>query len=389
MKAGWEVKKLEDVCYFQNGFAFKSNLFLEKGRPIIRISNIQNQQVVESDLVYFNEDDYKENFDKFKVSKGDILIAMSGGITGKIGVNTLDKVFYLNQRVGKFSPNKSLLNQYLYYYLLTKTEESLIISAGSAQPNLSTEQIKNFLVPSPSMQEQQRIITILDQAFEGIAKARANAEQNLQNTRALFENHLQSVFTQRGVGWLDSKLGEVCDLFQGLCINAKTKHLLVEKSSLPLLRIKDLRDDSAELFIAETGWPKNAYVSKSEIIYTRTGQIGLVFRGRVGVLHNNCFKVTPKPALNEDYIFWWLQNPAFRAKITVLASKTAQPDITHLLFKAQPILVPPRAYQDQAIDTINKMRIETQRLEALYKRKIACLDELKKSLLQQAFAGAL
>ena len=389
MKAGWEVKKLEDVCYFQNGFAFKSNLFLEKGRPIIRISNIQNQQVVESDLVYFNEDDYKENFDKFKVSKGDILIAMSGGITGKIGVNTLDKVFYLNQRVGKFSPKKSLLNQYLYYYLLTKTEESLIISAGSAQPNLSTEQIKNFLVPSPSMQEQQRIITILDQAFEGIAKARANAEQNLQNTRALFESHLQSVFTQRGVGWLDSKLGEVCDLFQGLCINAKTKHLLVEKSSLPLLRIKDLRDDSAELFIAETGWPKNAYVSKSEIIYTRTGQIGLVFRGRVGVLHNNCFKVTPKPALNEDYIFWWLQNPAFRAKITVLASKTAQPDITHLLFKAQPILVPPRAYQDQAIDTINKMRIETQRLEALYKRKIACLDELKKSLLQQAFAGAL
>jgi type I restriction enzyme, S subunit len=177
--------------------------------------------------------------------------------------------------------------------------------------------------------------------------------------------------------------------FQGLCINAKTKHLLVEKSNLPLLRIKDLRHNNAEQFVAESGWPKSAYVTESEIIYTRTGQIGLVFRGRVGVLHNNCFKVKPKPSLNADYIFWWLQNPAFRTRIGVLASKTAQPDITHSLFKAQPILLPPLAYQDEAIEKINSMRAETQRLESLYQRKLQALNDLKKSLLHQAFNGAL
>lgn len=280
-----------------------------------------------------------------------------------------------------------MVDTWLINYLVHSDLSEFV--SGLTVPKLNQGNLREIPVPFPTIQEQQRIVAILDQAFNGIAKARANAEQNLQNACALFYSYLQSVFTQRGEGWVESKLGEVCDLFQGLCINAKTKHLLVESSNLPLLRIKDLRDNSAELFIAETGWPKNSYVKESEIIYTRTGQIGLVFRGRVGVLHNNCFKVTPKLTLNEDYLFWWLQNPAFRARITVLASKTAQPDITHLLFKAQPILVPPRAYQDQAIDTINKMRAETQRLEAFYQRKIACLDELKKSLLQQAFAGDL
>jgi type I restriction enzyme, S subunit len=197
------------------------------------------------------------------------------------------------------------------------------------------------------------------------------------------------LFTQGGDEWTKGQLGDVCDLFQGLCINAKTKHLLVDRSDLPLLRIKDLRENSAEQFLAETGWPKNAYVTESEIIYTRTGQIGLVFRGRVGVLHNNCFKVTPKPALNSDYLYWWLQNPAFRARVSILASKAAQPDITHLLFKAQPILIPPRRYQDQVISGINKMREQTQRLEAIYQQKLVALDELKKSILNQAFSGQL
>jgi type I restriction enzyme S subunit len=107
------------------------------------------------------------------------------------------------------------------------------------------------------------------------------------------------------------------------------------------------------------------------------------------VLHNNCFKVTPRPALNDDYLFWWLQDPTFGARIGLLASKAAQPDITHALFKAQPILLPPRAYQDQAIAPIEEMRDKTQRLASIYQRKLAALDALKKTLLHQAFSGQL
>ena len=93
--------------------------------------------------------------------------------------------------------------------------------------------------------------------------------------------------------------------------------------------------------------------------------------------------------LNSDYLFWWLQSPEFRARITTLASKAAQPDITHSLFKVQPIDIPPRDYQDNAIAVIDKMCYETQHLTHLYERKLAALEELKKSLLHQAFNGEL
>ena len=133
----------------------------------------------------------------------------------------------------------------------------------------------------------------------------------------------------------------------------------------------------------------NARVTESDIIYTRTGQIGLVFRGRVGVLHNNCFKVQPNNLLDRNYIFWWLQNPSFRNTIEALAHKAAQPDITHAMFKAQPILIPPLAVQDSARRLIDKLFERTQQLEGVFRKELAALGRLKESLLHHCFEGAL
>ena len=77
------------------------------------------------------------------------------------------------------------------------------------------------LVPVPPLPEQQRIVGILDEAFEGIATAKANAEKNLQNARALFESHLQSVFTQRGNGWVEKPLGECCASFGAALVDPR------------------------------------------------------------------------------------------------------------------------------------------------------------------------
>jgi len=192
-----------------------------------------------------------------------------------------------------------------------------------------------------------------------------------------------------GKKWVVKKLGEVCDLFQGLAINKGTKHLLVEDSSLPLLRIKDLRDGTEEQYVAEVGFPKSAEISPNDIIYTRTGQIGLVFRGRRGVLHNNSFKVVPRSELDRGYLFWWLQEPSFRQSIIGLASRAAQPDITHKLFKMKEIQLPPMNYQHDAVNKIEELYGNTQRLQILYQQKLERLAELKQAILQKAFAGEL
>ena len=201
MKKGWEVRKLGEVCDFQNGFAFKSKTYKETGLPILRITNIQDNDLETKKLVYFNESDYKENLERFQVLKEDLVIAMSGATTGKLGVNNTDKIFYLNQRVGKFIPKKGLSKSFLHYFLSTKIEESLKISAGAAQPNLSTEQIKDFKIPTPPLEEQKQIVEILDKAFEKINEGIKIAKQNLKNAKELFESYLQEIFENKCDDW--------------------------------------------------------------------------------------------------------------------------------------------------------------------------------------------
>jgi type I restriction enzyme, S subunit len=167
----WKTVKLGEICDFQNGFAFKSALFREKGKPILRISNIQNQEVDTRKPVYFNENDYDIDFTRYEVKPNDLVIAMSGATTGKIGFNKTSTTFYLNQRVGNLKPKAALNKYFLYYLLSTKVEENLNISKGAAQPNLSSEQIKNIEFSLPPLAEQQRIVAKLDAAFAEIDKA--------------------------------------------------------------------------------------------------------------------------------------------------------------------------------------------------------------------------
>ena len=210
MKEGWEYKKLGEICDFRSGFAFKSNKFTKIGEPIIRISDIQNEEIDDSNLVYFDPKSYTEDLSKYLIYPDDILIAMSGGTTGKIGINTSNRTYYLNQRVGVFRENKKYLNhRYLFYFLHTKSEESLKIAAGAAQPNLSTAQIKSFLIPVPSLSEQQSIVDYLDSAFAKIDAMKANAEKALNEAKALFQASLKEMLEPKE-GWVTSTLKDEC-----------------------------------------------------------------------------------------------------------------------------------------------------------------------------------
>src|SRR5574344_1894038 len=119
-----EWKTLGEVCDFQNGFAFQSTLFKDKGLPIVRITNIDGINVDLADVKFFNPDDYKNGSPlNYFIEKGDVLIAMSGATTGKIGYYNLNEKTYLNQRVGKFIPNKKVLNnRFLYHFILSKSD---------------------------------------------------------------------------------------------------------------------------------------------------------------------------------------------------------------------------------------------------------------------------
>lgn len=160
---GWVWCRLGEVCSFENGYAFNSDDYQKKGTPLIRISNIKNGKIDISEAVFI-----KIEYDKrFMVEYGDLLIAMSGATTGKMGVYKLDREAVLNQRVGNIKiRNKDIFfHKFRNYIMQTKSDEILKMAYGGAQPNISGKMIENLTIPLPPLAEQYRIVQKIETYF--------------------------------------------------------------------------------------------------------------------------------------------------------------------------------------------------------------------------------
>lgn len=190
-----EWKKLGSICKFQNGFAFKSELFKDEGIPVVRITNISDNKVNMDECKYFNLEDYGD-LALFKINKGDILIAMSGATTGKIGVYKKQTPAYLNQRVGRFVPQNNILdNRYLYHYLVGKGQDIYIMAGGGAQPNLSsTKLMENLVIAVPILDEQKQISGILDTFTSSIE----NLKEQIAQRRKQYEYYRDQLLDLEG-----------------------------------------------------------------------------------------------------------------------------------------------------------------------------------------------
>ncbi len=403
MRAGWEIKRLGDICGFQNGFAFKSNLFKANGYPILRISNIQDEVIETRRVVYFQPEDYKENFDRYRVFKGDLLIAMSGATTGKIGFNTTEQLYFLNQRVGKFEPKGCLLKKYLFYFLSTRVADNLRIAAGAAQPNLSTEQIKDFEIPIPPLPEQQRIVALLDEAFAAIATAKANAEKNLNNARALFDSYLNAVFARRGDGWVENKLVSLTSkIGSGATPRGGGESYKTEGTSLiRSLNVHDPGFRYSKLAFLDDGQAdglSNVIVQPGDVLLNITGASVArccivpddVLPARVNQHVSIIRPISSK--LDSDFLHYLLISKYYKDQLLQTGAEggATRQAITKAQIQDFSVGYPAdKGEQQSIVSKLDALRKETQHLESIYQKKIEALDVLKKSILHQAFNGEL
>ena len=177
------------------------------------------------------------------------------------------------------------------------------------------------------------------------------------------------------------KLGDITSLSQGLAINSKTKHLLKNKG-IPLLRIKDLINNQVEQYIDTENAPGKCLASKSDIIYTRTGQVGLVFNDREGVIHNNCFKVIPDETIvNKKFLYWFLFQKKVRDYAINIASGSVQKDLNHSSFASIPIKLPSLKHQEKAAKIFDKLKRKIE----LNQKMNETLEEIAKTLFKSWF----
>ncbi|ADI30169.1 restriction endonuclease subunit S [Methylotenera versatilis] len=401
MKAGWQTEKLGEVCALLNrGISPKyieSSGICVLNQKCIRDHRVSYDQARRHDLA---EKSVSEN--RF-IQLGDVLVNSTGtGTLGRVAQvrETPEEPTTVDSHVTIVRPKEGKFYQDFFGYMLILIEEAIKESGEGCggQTELARSVLaEKFSVSYPiSIEQQQRIVAILDQAFEGIAKARANAEQNLQNARALFESHLQSVFTQHGEGWMVTTVGAVCDKVE-YGTSSKSK----EQGKIPVLRmgnIQNRRFDWDKLVYTDDDNEIEKYLLKhNDVLFNRTNSPELVGKTAIyksespAIFAGYLIRIHRKEDLiNADYLNYFLNSQiAMDYGKTVAISSVNQANINGKKLKGYPIPVPSLSEQESIVMKMDALKIETQRLEALYQRKIKLLDELKKSLLQQAFAGEL
>jgi type I restriction enzyme S subunit len=180
------------------------------------------------------------------------------------------------------------------------------------------------------------------------------------------------------MSWEEYILRDLVTLKQGFALNKKSQHYLSgDNTGLPLLKISDLINGTETLFVKNT-IPEQFLVTPSEIIYSRTGQVGLAFMGKSGVVYNNCFKVIPNEKLDSVFIFHWLNSKPIRDYIKSLATGAAQPDLNHDAFKSVKINLPPlqtqkriasilSAYDDLIENNLKRIKLLEETAQNIYK----------------------
>lgn len=290
--------------------------------------------------------------------------------------------------------------EFLKYLFIAEGENLLRFSSGAVHQTIYFPEVKAFAVCHPSLSEQERIVGILDEAFEGVAAAQANAEKNLQNARAVFESILYSVFAERGSGWVDRTLGEINEVFaDGDWIESKDQSpkgiRLIQTGNVGVGTFKD-REHKAR-YISESTFARlkcteifqgDCLVSRLPDPVGRSCMLPDTGERMITAVDCTIIRFIKTQILPEFFIYYSL-SANYLAAVEKETTGTTRKRISRSKLGEISIPIPPINDQKLIIAKLDNLLCEIQRLESIYQRKLAALDELKKSLLHQAFSGNL
>lgn len=317
-------------------------------------------------------------------------------ITGKAWVNNHAHILRFKEKITQ---------NFIEYYLNSISLEPYV--TGMAQPKLNQKSLNSIPIPFPPLPEQKRIVAILDEAFEGIDRAIANTEKNLANSRELFESYLNAIFTQKGDRWKEvkPKFIPLSTLLSKQPRNGWSPPAIFQTGyGIPVLTLSAVTGfhyDGSRIKLTSvlTSGEAHYWLQEGELLITRSNTPELV--GHVAIYDGNppkaicpdlIMKMTVDPTKADTrFIYYFLRSATARKYLTGKAkgASSTMPKITKQVVQETPIPTFNLSEQQAIVKKLDEIATETQRLETIYRQKIAALNELKQSILQKAFTGEL
>lgn len=398
MKQGWEVKKFSQIFDIKSSKRVHQADWKSNGIPFYRareVVKLAKDGFVLNEL-FISHELYEEFIkDKGAPKEGDIIVSAVGTLGQCYLVKDSDKFYFKDASVLWFENISNVNSRYIEYSFQTDYIMSQVMngSMGATVGTLTISRAKDIEILLPSIKEQQRIVTILDEAFTAINKAKTNTEQNLKNAKELFESELQRVFSDKGEGWEDKKLSEVYDVRDGTHDSPKYQEM-----GYPLITSKNLKNDLISFdkisYISEEDFNninKRSKVDKGDILFAMIGTIGnpvvIIEEPNFAIKNVALFKVPNNQ--NSLFLKYYLDTKSTVDKMIKDANGTTQKFVGLGYLRNFSISLPSLKEQEIIVSKLDALREQTKKLEAVYEQKLQDIEELKKSVLQKAFSGEL
>ena len=404
MMAGWETKPLGEVCTIKppkaeakkkltgtDEVSFAPMEDLGIGVKYLQPRRTRRLDDVSGSYTYFAE--------------GDVLLAKITPCfeNGKLGVarGLTNGVGFGSSEYIVLRPEPELNAEFLYYYLarpIFLEEGARTMTGAVGHKRVTKEFVESYPIPVPPLSEQQRVVAILDEAFEGIATAKANAEKNLQNSRDLCEELMQALFPEDSFVDADApSLDSLCELI----VDCEHKTAPTQESGIPSIRTPNIGKGRLLLDgvyrVSEATyeeWTRRAKPQAGDLILAReapAGNVAVVPPGMKVCLGQRTVLIRPKKSILEsDYLAQLLLRQNSQRRLLAHSRGATVQHINMKDIRAFKIAaVPSLEAQRGIVARINELFALEDRLITIYSGKLTALDELKKSLLHQAFTGQL
>jgi len=378
MRGGWEIKKLGEICSFENGDRGKNYpsraKFVSEGWCFVNAGHLEDKTIQMHGMNYICKETYNL-LGGGKFSEGDLLFCLRGSL-GKFAIVKENQRGAIASSLIIVRPKQNVLNQYVGYFFNSELCQTMIkkYAGGAAQPNLAGKDLMKFEIPIPPIQEQHQIVAILDQAFEAIDQAKANIEKNIANTKELFQSKLNNIFSQKSDGWKEKKFSELFKLKSGDGLTAKN----MCEGLYPVYGGNGI-----------AGYHNNFNKNGKYLIIGRVGALcgNVRFLDEKFWLTDNAFQISE---MKVDFDYRFLTYLLNAKDLRSHARQAAQPVISNSSLKDVLISYPSNTtIQKEYSDTLTLLEHKIEEIENSYKMKILELNDLKKSILQKAFAGEL
>ncbi len=402
----WEEKTLDEICNFSRGLTYSKKDEVETSNNIVlRANNIDliSNSLNFDELKYINSEIIIPE-DK-KVKANSIMICISSGSKSHLGkVAFIDKNYgyAFGGFMGLIIPNDNILPKFLYYMLISPAFKNLIfnLTDGANINNLKYSDLKDFKLNIPPLSEQQRIVGILDEAFENIEKAKQNALQNLNNAKELFESYLENIFKKTHDNWQSLKISDISLLKQ-----SKEEVRIFDENEIVSFVPMEYLGINQKYFNSDITKPlkdvinKYVYFAENDVIMAKitpcfeNGKIGIAKKlsNKIGFGSSEYIVFRPEDRVNNEFLYYFLNRDSYRK----LGAQNMKGAVGHKRvakeFIENTIISFPTDIEEQQkiVAQLDELHEQTKRLERIYEQKIKDLDELKQSILQKAFNGEL